>query len=75
VTCCATIEGLRIEPLQPSNVPVPHVSEAALQAADRRADLLSKRPADLTRVAPQAAQQALAMRTALVAVDGGYTKF
>jgi hypothetical protein len=51
VTCCATIEGLRIEPLQPSAVPVPHVTEATLQTTDRSADPLSNRPADLARVA------------------------
>ena len=49
------------------------VIEAALRAGGRRGDLLFSRPADLARVAHQAATQAFATRTAVVAVGGDGT--
>jgi len=49
------------------------VIEAALRAAGRRGDLLFSRPAELALVAQQAATQAIATRTAVVAVGGDGT--
>ena len=49
------------------------VIETALRAAGRRGDLLFSRPAELALVAQQAATQAIATRTAVVAVGGDGT--
>ena len=49
------------------------VIEAALRAGGRRGDLLFSRPAELPRVAQMAATQAIATRTAVVAVGGDGT--
>ena len=49
------------------------VIEAALRAGGRCGDLLFCRPAELTGVAQQAATQAIANRTAVVAVGGDGT--
>jgi diacylglycerol kinase family enzyme len=49
------------------------VIETELRAAGRRGELLFGRPAELTRVAQQAATQAIATRTAVVAVGGDGT--
>ena len=49
------------------------VIEAALNAAGRQGNLLFSHPADLAQVAQQAAKQALATRTAVVAVGGDGT--
>ena len=49
------------------------VIETALRAAGRRGDLLFGRPAELAQVAHQAATQAIATRTAVVAVGGDGT--
>jgi diacylglycerol kinase family enzyme len=49
------------------------VIESALQAAGRSGELLFSRPADLARVAQQAAAKAIASRTAVVAVGGDGT--
>jgi diacylglycerol kinase family enzyme len=49
------------------------VIESALRAAGRRGDLLFSRPAELALVAQQAATQAIATRTAVVAVGGDGT--
>ncbi|MGA8052465.1 MAG: diacylglycerol kinase family protein [Burkholderiales bacterium] len=49
------------------------VIETALRAAGRRGDLLFSRPAELAQVAHQAATQAIATRTAVVAVGGDGT--
>lgn len=49
------------------------VIETALRAAGRRGDLLFSRPAELALVAQQAATQAIANRTAVVAVGGDGT--
>jgi diacylglycerol kinase family enzyme len=49
------------------------VIETALRVAGRRGDLLFSHPAGLARVAQQAATQALATRTAVVAVGGDGT--
>ena len=49
------------------------VIEAALRAAGRRGDLLFSRPAELAQVAHQAATQAIATRTVIVAVGGDGT--
>ena len=49
------------------------VIDAALRAGGRRGDLLFSRPADLARVAHEAATQAIATRTAVVAVGGDGT--
>lgn len=49
------------------------VIEAALRAGGRRGDLLFCRPAELVRVAQVAATQAIATRTAVVAVGGDGT--
>jgi len=49
------------------------VIETALLAAGRRGDLLFSRPAELAQVAHQAATQAIATRTAVVAVGGDGT--
>jgi diacylglycerol kinase family enzyme len=49
------------------------VIETALRAAGRRGDLLFSRPAELALVAQQAAAQAIATRTAVVAVGGDGT--
>lgn len=49
------------------------VIEAALNAAGRQGNLLFSAPADLAQVAQQAAKQALATRTAVVAVGGDGT--
>jgi diacylglycerol kinase family enzyme len=49
------------------------VIEAALKAGGRRGDLLFCRPAELVRVAQEAATQAIATRTAVVAVGGDGT--
>jgi diacylglycerol kinase family enzyme len=49
------------------------VIETALQVAGRRGELLFCRPADLARVAQEAAARAIAARTAVVAVGGDGT--
>jgi diacylglycerol kinase family enzyme len=49
------------------------VIEAALRAGGRRGDLLFSRPTELAQVAHQAATQAIATRTAVVAVGGDGT--
>ena len=49
------------------------VIETALRAAGRRGELLFSRPAELARVAQQAAAKAIATRTAVVAVGGDGT--
>jgi len=49
------------------------VIETALRAAGRRGDLLFSRPAELALVAQRAATQAIATRTAVVAVGGDGT--
>ena len=49
------------------------VIETALRAGGRRGDLLFSRPAELPRVAQMAATQAIATRTAVVAVGGDGT--
>ena len=49
------------------------VIEAALKAAGRSGELLLARPADLARVAREAATKAVATRTAVVAVGGDGT--
>jgi diacylglycerol kinase family enzyme len=49
------------------------VIEAALRAGRRRGDLLFCRPAELPRVAQEAATKAIATRTAVVAVGGDGT--
>ena len=47
--------------------------EAALRTGDRRGELLFGRPAELARVAQEAATKAIATRTAVVAVGGDGT--
>jgi diacylglycerol kinase family enzyme len=49
------------------------VIETALRAAGRSGELLFSRPAELTRVAQEAAAKAIATRTAVVAVGGDGT--
>ena len=49
------------------------VIDAALRAGGRRGDLLFCRPADLARVAHEAAARAVSARTAVVAVGGDGT--
>ena len=49
------------------------VIEAALRAAGRRGELQFSRPADLARVAQEAAIKAIATRTAVIAVGGDGT--
>ena len=49
------------------------VIETALRAGGRRGDLLFCKPAELNRVAQQAARRAIATRTAVVAVGGDGT--
>lgn len=49
------------------------VIEAALYAAERQGNLLFSHPSDLAQVAQQAAAQAIATRTAVVAVGGDGT--
>jgi diacylglycerol kinase family enzyme len=49
------------------------VIETALRLAGRRGELLFSRPAELARVAQEAAAQAIATRTAMVAVGGDGT--